>query len=107
MTQACINKNAAIGPKNIITPAIISLTKEDVIIVHIHFLKGYHDTFFRMYLHWMKHVDTVTKKNGYLSCHMAVYLFVMHTKLKNITDKWMTMPEYAPFIQFCREQSQT
>ena len=104
MAEVCINTNAAIGAKNIIAPVIASLTKEDDIIMHMHFLKGYHSTFFRIHLHWMKHVDTETKKNGYLSRHMAVHLFVMHTKLKKITDEWMTMPKYAPFIQFCSEQ---
>ena len=67
MAQARINTNAAIGAKNIIASAIASLTKEDVIIAHMHFLKGYHDTFFRINFHWMKQVDTVKKKNGYLS----------------------------------------
>ena len=95
------------GATNIIAQEMSSLTKKDVIIACMHFLKGYHNTFFRIHLCWMKHVDTVTKNNGYLNLHMAVHLFVMYTKLKNITNKWMTMPEYAPFIQFCREQSQT
>ena len=62
--------------------AIALLIKEDVVIVHIHFLKGYHGTLFRVRFHWMKRVDTVTKKKNYLSQHMAVHFFVMHTTLK-------------------------
>ena len=101
MAQAVVNTQAAISAKNIIASAITSLTEEPIIRAHIHFIKGYHDSFFHTHFQWMKHVDKVTMKNGYLSQHMAIHLYVMHCKLNTIMLNWNTTPEFLPFVTFC------
>ena len=106
MAQAVINTNAAISSKNIIASAITSLSKEVIIRAHTYFLKSYHDSFFAIHFQWMKHVDTMTKKNRYLSRHMAVHVYVMHKLLKEIENEWKTMTVFSPFIQYCNENIQ-
>ena len=101
MAQCVINTSAAISSRNVIASAIYSLTNETLIMAHMHILKGYHDASFNIHFQWMKHVDKRTKKNGYLSAHMAVHFFVMHTKLTHITNEWQTMPIFSPFLTFC------
>ena len=75
MAQAAINTNAAILVKNVIASTIISLTNEKLIRAHMHFLKGYHDSFL-VHFDWMKHVDKETKKNGYPPQHMVVHFLL-------------------------------
>ena len=104
MAQAAVNTNAAISAKNIIASAITSLTNEKLIRAHLHFLKGYHDSFFDIHFHWVKHTDPITKKNGYLSRHIAVHFYVMVKKIKEITDNWKTMDEFLPFVNYCNEK---
>ena len=104
MAQAYLNTNAEIVVKNIIASAIVSLAKEVIIISHAHFLKGYHDTFFSIHFHWMKHIDKVIKKSFYLSRWISGHFLMMHTKLTKIVDELMIMVEYTPFIQSCREK---
>ena len=106
MAQAVINTNAVISSKNSIASAITSLSKEVIIRAHTYFLKSYHDSFFAIHFHWMKHVDKLTKKNGYLSRHMAVHVYVMHKLLKEIENEWKTMTVFSPFIQYCNENIQ-
>ena len=104
MAQAVINTSAGISSRNVIASAIFSLTSEPLITAHIHFLKGYHDAFFNIHFQWMKHIDKVTKKNGYLSRHMAVHTFVMHTHLNKIKNEWQTINHFLPFLNFCNEK---
>ena len=49
----------------------------------------------------MKHVDTMTKKNGYLIRHMVVHVYMMHELLKEIENEWKATTVFSPFIQFC------
>ena len=106
MAQAVINTNAAISSKNIIASAITSLSKEVIIRAHTYFLKNYHDSFFAIHFHWMKHVEAITKKNVYLSRHMAVYVYVIHEQLKEIENEWKTMTVFSPFIKLWNDNIQ-
>lgn len=51
------------------------------------------------HVQWQKHIDARTKVHGFLGSHMVVNYFVQSRDLKNISNEWITMKEFEPYLE--------
>ena len=74
-----------------------SLLKESILLSMVHFLHGYHQSYWLPHFSWLKMIDPVTKVSGFASRHIGVRTFLMDQDLKKLIIAWSVDPHFAPF----------
>ena len=72
--------------KNTIASYLYSYLNEPMLIVHLHFLNGYTNAWWRKHFEWQKSIDDKSGMPGFRGRHMAVRYFIQHISLKDLKD---------------------
>ena len=91
--------------KHTIASYLHSLIREQMLVAHLYFLRGYVEVWWDPHFQWHKHVDPETGANGFLAVHMAVRYYVQTHELNELVGNWKEREEFNKFkSQFPREQ---
>ena len=85
--------------KYAIASHLYSLLNEPFVIANTFLFKGYCDSWWNQHFQWQKHVDARAKLYGFLGSHMIVHYFVQSRNLKKISNTWITMKEFEPYLK--------
>ena len=73
MSQYIINTNNVGKSKNDVASYLHSYLNEDMLKAQLYFICGFVNEFYDIHFHWMKSIDKVSNRAGFLSCHIAVH----------------------------------
>ena len=76
----------------------LSLVKEEVLVTMACFLEGFVKKIWNTHFKIMQHHDSIMKKIGCISCHMAVQHYVMNNELIRLEASCQSCEELAPFV---------